>query len=104
MNYRWSSAAHLSHSLKLGQSWLQWRLEWPLPGEGHQTEVGAVLGLALQAVPSIVHGLWAMDRGIGQVTGDTLVGSIFQSYSLAPVWFLPAAVLATLISPPISLG
>ena len=104
MNYRWSSAAHLSHSLKLGQNWLHWRLEWPLLGEGHQTEVGAVLGPALLAVPGIARGLWALDRGIGQVTGDTLVGSIFQSYSLTPVWFLPAAVLAPLISPPISLG
>ena len=77
---------------------------WPRLGEGHQAEVGAVLDPALLAVPDIARGLWVLDRGIEQVIGDTLVGSISQSYSLVPVWFLSAAVLAPPTSALISLG
>ena len=80
-------------------------MRWLRLGEGHQAEVGAVvLDPALLAVPDIALGLLGLDIGIGQVIGDTLVGSISQSYSLVPVWFLSAAVLAPPTSPLISPG
>ena len=63
-----------------------------------------VLGPALLDVPDIAQGLWGLGIGIEQVIGDTLVGSISQSYSLVPVWFRSAAVTAPPTSPPISPG